>query len=168
MVLLATVCHLLPNNISQHKPSTRSQKEDFYYWSVAEESCDQEFMSDSLPTQGNISRTAEKGLNEWYNMAFSMTWKFSAALKPLLINKMRKKRFDFAKELPYWTVEQLTNVMWSRESTFQVLISHRVQVRRLSGCIRYDHQTNRTPTPFYSRPSIEAQPSKQLPASPLS
>lgn len=60
-----------------------------------------------------------------------------AALKPLLTKTMLKKRLAFAKKYITWTPEQWNDVMWSDESTFRVLTSHRVQVRRPSGT-RYD------------------------------
>lgn len=62
----------------------------------------------------------------------------TAARKPLLTDKMKKKRLEFAKAHRDWTFEDWKEVMWSDESTFQVLSSHRVKVRRPSNSSRYD------------------------------
>ena len=44
-----------------------------------------------------------------------------AAKKPLLTEKMRKKRLTFAKNYQHWTPQQWRKVMFSDESTFRVV-----------------------------------------------
>lgn len=63
-----------------------------------------------------------------------------AALKPLLTGKIKKKRVQFAKEHKHWTVDELMELMWSKESAVQVLSSHLVKVRRPAYCSRYNKQ----------------------------
>jgi hypothetical protein len=41
-----------------------------------------------------------------------------AALKPLLTDKMKRKRLDFCKKSQHWTVADWGTVMYSDESTF--------------------------------------------------
>ncbi|KAG0710343.1 Transposable element Tcb1 transposase [Chionoecetes opilio] len=61
-----------------------------------------------------------------------------AALKPLLTDKMRRKRLTFAKQQKNWSVEQWKGVLWSDESNFRVVTFHRLRVRRPLKRNRYD------------------------------
>jgi transposase len=62
----------------------------------------------------------------------------SAAMKPLITDKMKKKRLAFAKKYKDWTADQLASVMFSDESTFRTMrIVHR-SVRRPIGSYRYN------------------------------
>lgn len=62
----------------------------------------------------------------------------TAARKPLLTDRMRKARLAFAKKYGHWTKEDWSKVMWSDESTFQLIPGRRVKVRRPSDSSRYD------------------------------
>jgi transposase len=61
-----------------------------------------------------------------------------AAQKPLLTEKMKKKRLAFAKKHRSWTAEDWRKVMYSDESTFRCLRSTRSRVRRPTGSNRFD------------------------------
>ncbi|KAG0713246.1 Regulator of G-protein signaling 12 [Chionoecetes opilio] len=64
-------------------------------------------------------------------------------LKPLLTGKMRRKRLTFAKQHKNWSVEQWKGVLWSDESNFRVVTSHRLRVRRPLKRNRYDPRHNK-------------------------
>jgi len=61
-----------------------------------------------------------------------------AAKKPLLTDKMKKKRLDFANKYKDWTAEDWSKVMYSDESTFECIRSASRKVRRPKGSDRYD------------------------------
>ncbi len=61
----------------------------------------------------------------------------AAAKKPLLTKKMVKKRLAFCKKYLKWTPAQWENVMFSDESTFRLVNSRGIKVRRISGISRY-------------------------------
>jgi transposase len=62
----------------------------------------------------------------------------SAAMKPLITDKMKKKRLAFAKKYKNWTADQWASVMFSDESTFRTMrIVHR-SVRRPIGSYGYN------------------------------
>jgi septum formation topological specificity factor MinE len=60
-----------------------------------------------------------------------------AAKKPLLTEKMKKKRLAFAKKYISWTESDWERVMYSDESTFRLVNPRSVMVRRPSGISRY-------------------------------
>ncbi|KAG0711799.1 hypothetical protein GWK47_019840 [Chionoecetes opilio] len=60
-----------------------------------------------------------------------------AALKPLLTDRMRRKRLTFAKQ-HNWSVEQWKGVLWFDKSNFRVVTSHRLRVRLPLKRNRYD------------------------------
>ncbi|XP_076038565.1 uncharacterized protein LOC143023828 [Oratosquilla oratoria] len=62
----------------------------------------------------------------------------TAARKPLLTDHLQKARLAFAKQYAKWTKEEWSKVMWSDESTFQLILSQHVKVRRPSTASRYD------------------------------
>jgi hypothetical protein len=62
------------------------------------------------------------------------------AQKPLLTEKMKKKRMAFCKAYQHWTAEDWSKVMYSDESTFRCIRSFSTKVRRPSGSNRYDSQ----------------------------
>lgn len=64
----------------------------------------------------------------------------SAAKKPLLTEKMKKKRVAFAQKYQHWTEQDWAKVMYSDESTFRQVDSRSVKVRRPSNISRYKHQ----------------------------
>lgn len=63
-----------------------------------------------------------------------------AAKKPLLTEKMKKKRLAFAKKYRSWTQADWAQVMYSDESTFRLVNPRSVMVRRPSGISRYKHK----------------------------
>ena len=63
-----------------------------------------------------------------------------AAKKPLLTEKMRKKRLTFAKNYQHWTPQQWRKVMFSDESTFQLVREHSKVIRRPINVPRHDPQ----------------------------
>jgi transposase len=60
-----------------------------------------------------------------------------AAQKPLINDKMRKKRLQFARKYKAWTKEQWGQVMFSDESTFRTLRVVSRTIRRPKGSYRY-------------------------------
>ena len=63
-----------------------------------------------------------------------------AAKKPLLTEKMRKKRLTFAKNYQHWTPQQWQKVMFSDESTLQLVRGHSKVIRRPINVPRRDPQ----------------------------
>jgi transposase len=61
----------------------------------------------------------------------------TAAKKPLLTPLMTRKRIKFCKKYLNWTPKQWENVMFSDESTFRLVNSRGMKVRRPSGLDRY-------------------------------
>lgn len=61
-----------------------------------------------------------------------------AAKKPLLTDKMRKKRLQFCKNYRHWTSDDWKKVMFSDESTFRLIRGTSKLVRRPSNVSRYD------------------------------
>ena len=61
-----------------------------------------------------------------------------AAKKPLLTKAMKKKRLDFCRKNKDWSSEQWQKVMFSDESTFQVVRGNSKIVRLPSDVSRYD------------------------------
>lgn len=59
------------------------------------------------------------------------------AKKPLLTQKMKMKRLAFAKKYLNWSEKQWMNVMFSDESTFRIVNSRSVTVRRPKTMCRY-------------------------------
>lgn len=55
-----------------------------------------------------------------------------ATFKPLLTETMQHKWVRFARTFKEWTAERWKHVLWSDESTFQVVTSHALRVRRPS------------------------------------
>ena len=62
----------------------------------------------------------------------------TAAQKPLLTEKMKKKRLQFAKNYRHFTQEDWSKVMYSDESTFRCIRVTRNKVRRPEGSDRFD------------------------------
>jgi transposase len=62
----------------------------------------------------------------------------SAAQKPLLTLKMKKKRLAFCRAYKKWTAEDWERVMYSDESTFRCIRAVKTKVRRPSGSNRFD------------------------------
>lgn len=60
-----------------------------------------------------------------------------AAMKPLITDKMKRKRMQFARKYIDWTKEQWGNVMFSDESTFRTLRVVARTIRRPMGSYRY-------------------------------
>jgi hypothetical protein len=60
-----------------------------------------------------------------------------AAMKPLITDKIRKKRMQFARKYIDWTKEQWENVMFSDESTFRTLRVVARTIRQPMGSYRY-------------------------------
>src|SRR5215469_10985849 len=75
----------------------------------------------------------------------------AAARKPLLNDRMKKKRLLFAMRHKDWTEEQWLEVMWSDESTFHVIRSTRGRLRRPLGSDRY--------SPKYTVKTVKHSPS---------
>jgi hypothetical protein len=63
-----------------------------------------------------------------------------AAKKPLLTEAMKLKRLAFAKKYRSWTASEWRNVMYSDESTFSLVNSRSVTVRRGKQMNRYKHR----------------------------
>jgi hypothetical protein len=61
-----------------------------------------------------------------------------AAMKPLLTQKMRKKRLAFCKKYKNWTSADWETVMYSDESTFRCIRATRSLVRRPRGSNCFD------------------------------
>lgn len=61
-----------------------------------------------------------------------------AAKKPLITDRMRKKRLQFCRRYRHWTKEQWRGVMFSDESTFRMIRGSSQLVRRARGSDRYD------------------------------
>jgi hypothetical protein len=61
-----------------------------------------------------------------------------AAKKPLLTEKMKLKRLNFARSYKHWTKEQWSAVMFSDESSFKCIRTTSNRVRRPHGSNRYD------------------------------
>lgn len=61
-----------------------------------------------------------------------------AALKPLLTEKMKRKRLAFCKQYQHWTAADWSTVMYSDESTFRCIRATRSRVRRPIGSNRFD------------------------------
>ena len=61
-----------------------------------------------------------------------------AAKKPLLTEKMRKKRLIFAKNYQHWTPQQWRKVMFSDESTFPLVKRQSKVIRRPINVPRHD------------------------------
>ncbi len=60
-----------------------------------------------------------------------------AAMKPLITNKIKKKRMQFARKNIDWTKQQWGNVMFSDESTFRTLRVVANTIRQAMGSYRY-------------------------------
>lgn len=63
-----------------------------------------------------------------------------AAKKPLLTAKMMRSRLAFAKKYSKWTSDDWRKVMFSDESTFRLVNSRMVRVRRPSTLCRYKNK----------------------------
>jgi arsenate reductase-like glutaredoxin family protein len=64
----------------------------------------------------------------------------NAAKKPLLTDKMRKKRLAFAKKYISWTEKDWSRIMFSDESTFRLFNPRSIKVRRPAGMSLYKHK----------------------------
>ena len=62
---------------------------------------------------------------------------FTASKKPLLTDRMRKKRMDFCKKYASWTEEQWQNVVFSDEACLYLIPSVSKKVRRPRGSNRF-------------------------------
>jgi transposase len=62
----------------------------------------------------------------------------SAAQKPLLMDRMKKKRLAFCRKYTNWTAADWGKVMYSDESTFRCIRSIKSRVRRAPGSNRFD------------------------------
>jgi hypothetical protein len=68
-----------------------------------------------------------------------------AAQKPLITDKMRKKRLQYARKYKGWTKEQWGQVMFSDESTFRTLRVVSRTIRRPKDSYHYSsHDTVKT------------------------
>ena len=74
-----------------------------------------------------------------------------AAKKPYLTSRMRRKRLDFCARYGHWTKEDWSKVLFSDESTFQVIRSSSRRVRRPQGVSRYH--------PLYTVKTVKHPPS---------
>ena len=63
-----------------------------------------------------------------------------AAAKPLLTQKMKRKRLEFCTKYKDWTAQQWREVMFSDESSFQMFQAPKKFVRRAAGSLRYDQR----------------------------
>lgn len=61
-----------------------------------------------------------------------------AACKPLLTDRMKKARLNFAKKYIHWTADDWKKVMWSDESPFQCIQGRSTTVRWPSSVSRFD------------------------------
>lgn len=120
---LAAVYHLPPNQVLAHKTHLGAKRKT-----------SQGTLIDSwwLPwKKANVCLTARQ-LKEMYRAAQEHIREDSvklsakgpkipshtAVLKPLLTDRMKKKRLHFVKEHKHWSVDQWMEIMWSDESTF--------------------------------------------------
>ncbi len=62
----------------------------------------------------------------------------SAAQKPLLIDRMKKKRLAFCRKYENWMAADWGKVMYLEESTFRCIRSIKSRVRRAPGFNRFD------------------------------
>jgi Transposase len=63
-----------------------------------------------------------------------------AAKKPLMTDKMIKKRLAYCRKHRSWTASDWRKVMFSDESTFRIINSRGARVRRQSSISRYRHR----------------------------
>jgi transposase len=91
-------------------------------------------LKQTVPNLDGVSdRTVQRSLTDYLKMPSR-----SAALKPLLTDKMKKKRLQFARAYSHFTAEDWSRVMYSDESTFRCIRSTRTKVRRPSGSNRFE------------------------------
>ena len=91
-------------------------------------------LRNTIPELQAVSeRTVQRYLQKKLNLPSR-----SAAQKPLLTKKMKKKRLQFAKNYLHFTAEDWSKVMYSDESTFRCIRSIKGKVRRLVGSDRFD------------------------------
>jgi len=70
--------------------------------------------------------------------------------KPLLTDRMIKKRLAFARHYRHWTPRNWETVMWSDESAFKTIASRSCTVRRPLGANRFDRR--------YTVPTVKHPP----------
>lgn len=104
-------------------------------------------LQNSIPTLSNVSkRTIRHRLSAELNLPARRPFK-----KPLVTEKMRKKRIEFCKKHQDWTEEQWTQVMFSDESMFRQFSDVKLFVRR---------PTSSNPTnPKYTCKTVKHSPS---------
>jgi hypothetical protein len=78
-------------------------------------------------------------IQEWLQKRMGLPSR-RAAKKPLLTEAMKRKRLAFAKKYRSWTASDWKNVMYSDESTFSLVNSRSVMVRRGKQMNRYKHR----------------------------
>lgn len=105
----------------------KRQIEKFPHMTAAE-------LKNSLPELADVSeRTVRRALLVHLKMPSR-----TAANKPLLSIKMKKKRLLFAKKYQHFTAEDWGKVMYSDESTFKCIRATKSKVRRPAGSDRFD------------------------------
>jgi hypothetical protein len=88
----------------------------------------------TLPELSSLSdRTIQRHLQITLNLLSR-----SAAQKPLLTDRMKKKRLAFCRKYKNWTAADWGKVMYSDESTFRCIRSIKSRVRRAPGSNRFD------------------------------
>jgi transposase len=93
--------------------------------------------ADLKETVPELSAVSERSVQRHLQTTLDMPSR-SAAQKPLLTLKMKKKRLAFCRAYKAWTAEDWANVMFSDESTFRCIRSIKTKVRRPSGSNRFD------------------------------
>jgi transposase len=93
-------------------------------------------LKNEVPGWGDISvRTIQHRLQKKLGLPSRR-----AAKKPLLTEAMKRKRLAFARKYRNWTSYEWRNVMFSDESTFSLVNSRSVTVRRSKTMCRYKHK----------------------------
>jgi transposase len=91
-------------------------------------------LRESLPELAHLAdRTIQHALQKHLKMPSRV-----AALKPLLTEKMKKRRMAFCNKYKSWTEADWSTVMYSDESMFRCIRATRSRVRRPIGSNRYD------------------------------
>ncbi len=86
-----------------------------------------------LELSNMVDRTVQHALQKELKMPSTV-----AAMKPLLTQKMKKKRLAFCNKYKNWTSAERQTVMYSDESTFRRIRATRSLVRRPRGSNRFD------------------------------
>jgi transposase len=91
-------------------------------------------LRETVPELSTLSdRTVQHALQKYLRMPSRV-----AALKPLLTEKMKRKRLAFCHTYKNWSADDWAKVMYSDESMFRCIRATRSRVRRPIGSNRYD------------------------------